>query len=148
MNRLCKLIATVFYIGYLPIAPGSIGSLVALFFYYFIKQDSYLVGASILVSLILGLLTARKAEELFELEDASQIIIDEFTGMLVSLYLLPPTMGYIVSAFLLFRFFDIIKPEPIKTLEKLKGSAGIMADDLMAGVYANLVLQAVYRLFH
>jgi len=145
MSRLCKLIASVFYIGYLPVAPGSMGSLAALFLYYFIKADPLLVGVCICLCLILGLLTAGKAEQLFGGKDASEIIIDEFAGMLVSLYLLPATMGYVVAAFLLFRFFDIVKPRPIKTLEGLNGGLGVMADDLMAGVYTNLILQFVYR---
>ena len=64
--------------------------------------------------------------------------------MLISLYRIPPTMGYVVAGFLLFRFFDIVKPKPIKNLEKLKGSLGIMSDDIVAGVYTNIILQAVY----
>ena len=68
----------------------------------------------------------------------------EFAGMLISLYRMPPTMGYVVTGFLLFRFFDIVKPRPIQNLEKLKGSLGIMSDDLVAGVYANMALQVVY----
>ncbi len=147
MRRLCKLIASVFYIGYLPVAPGSIGSFAALFIYFFIKDNPRLMGISIIISLILGLLTAGTAERLFGGRDASEIIIDEFTGMLVGLYLLPASMGYIVSAFLLFRFFDIVKPAPIKKLEGLSGGLGVMADDLMAGVYTNLILHVVYRVF-
>jgi len=147
MNRLCKLIATVFYLGYLPVAPGSIGSFAALFLYGALKNSPQMMGASIVLCIILGLLTAGKTEKLLGGKDASEIIIDEFAGMLVALYLLPPTMGYIVAASILFRFFDIIKPRPIRNLEKLNGSLGIMLDDLLAGVYANLILQIVHRLF-
>ena len=66
--------------------------------------------------------------------------------MLISLYRIPPTMGYVVAGFLLFRFFDIVKPKPIKDLEKLKGSLGIMSDDIVAGIYANILLQVIYIL--
>jgi len=145
IDNLCKLVASVFYIGYFPIAPGSVGSFAALFLYYFIKEDPLLMGIAIISSLILGFLTAGRANDIFGEKDASEIVIDEFTGMLVSLFLLPATMGYIVSAFLLFRFFDIIKPKPISSLEELEGGFGIMADDLMAGVYTNIILQIVYR---
>ncbi len=145
MVRVCKLIASVFYIGYLPVAPGRIGSFAALLLYGFVKDSPVAMGVCIIVCFILGLLTAGKTERLLEDKDAGEIIIDEFTGMLISLYLLPPTMMYVVSAFLLFRFFDIIKPKPIDRLEKLGGSLGIMLDDVMAGVYANLILQVVYR---
>lgn len=147
MNTFCKLIATVFYIGYLPVAPGSIGSFAALFLYGALRNNPQMMGASIALCIVLGLLTAGRAEKLLGGKDASEIVIDEFAGMLVALYLLPPTMGYIVSAFILFRFFDIIKPRPIRNLEKLNGSMGIMLDDLLAGVYANLILQVVHRLF-
>ncbi len=147
MNVFCRLIATVFYIGYLPIAPGSMGSFAALFLYYFIGADPLLLRAAIILCILLGLLTAGRAEQLFGGKDSGEIIIDEFAGMLVSLYLLPPTMGYIVAAFLLFRFFDIVKPRPIRTVERLSGSLGIMLDDILAGVYTNLILQIVYRVF-
>ena len=147
MDRFCKLISTVFYLGYLPVAPGSMGSFAALFLYYFVKDNPLLMGVAIVICLLLGFLTAGRAEDLFGGKDASEIIIDEFTGMLVALYLLPATMGYVVSAFLLFRFFDIVKPNPINKLEKLEGGLGVMADDLLAGVYANLILQVVHRIF-
>lgn len=146
MRRLVELISTIFYIGYLPVAPGTLGSFSALFLYYFIKNSPAAMGIAIGLSIFLGFLTAGKAEELFGGKDASEIIIDEFAGMLVALYLLPVTMGYIVSAFLLFRFFDIVKPAPINKLERLDGSLGIMTDDLAAGVYANLILQVIYRI--
>ena len=145
MNALYKLIASVFYIGYIPAVPGSVGSLAALFVCYFAKPAPQFMGGYILISLVLGLLTAGKAERIFGVEDAGRIVIDEFTGMLLSLYLLPSRISYGVAAFFLFRFFDIVKPKPIAQLEKLKGSLGIMADDIMAGLYANLILQVIYR---
>lgn len=147
VNVFCRLIATVFYVGYMPVAPGSMGSFAALFLYYFIGADPLLLGAAIVLCILLGLLTAGRAERLFGGKDSGEIIIDEFAGMLVSLYLLPPTMGYIVAAFLLFRFFDIIKPGPIRTVERLGGSLGIMLDDILAGVCTNLILRVFYRVF-
>lgn len=144
MDRLCKIIASLFYMGYLPVAPGTLGSLVALIPCYFLRHSPLIMGITIVVIIALGLLTAKRMEELFNEKDPGEIIIDEFAGMLVSLYLLPFSMGYVVSGFLLFRFFDIVKPKPIKEFEKLDGSIGIMADDLMAGVYTNMILQVVY----
>ena len=140
-----KFIASVCFMGYLPVAPGTLGSLAGLFVYQFIYNDPVISGIFILISIMLGLLTAGKVAKLFGEIDPSEIVIDEFAGMLLSVYLLPLTMGYMVSAFLLFRFFDIVKPKPISTMEKLNGSLGIMADDIMAGLYANLILQVVYR---
>lgn len=145
-DRLYSIIASVFYIGYLPVAPGTLGSLAALIAYYFICHSAVLMGAVILIIIILGFITAGKVEKMFGEKDPEEIIIDEFGGMLISLYRIPPTMGYVVTGFLLFRFFDIVKPRPIRNLEKLNGSLGIMSDDLIAGVYTNIALQVIYIL--
>ncbi|HAZ10957.1 MAG: hypothetical protein A2047_00250 [Omnitrophica bacterium GWA2_41_15] len=143
-DRLCRMIASVFYIGYLPVAPGTLGSLASLVLYYFICHDALIMAAVILIVIILGFMTAGRVEKVFGEKDPGEIVIDEFAGMLISLYRLPPTMGYVVTGFLLFRFFDIVKPKPIQSLEKLKGSLGIMSDDIIAGVYANIALQIIY----
>ena len=143
-DRLYRMIASVFYIGYLPVAPGTLGSLAALLLYYFICRNTITMTAVILIATILGFITAGKVEKMFGEKDPGEIIIDEFAGMLISLYRLPPTMGYVIAGFLLFRFFDIVKPKPIHDLEKLKGSLGVMSDDIIAGVYANMALQVVY----
>lgn len=144
MGRLYRMIASVFYIGYLPVAPGTLGSLAALVLYYFICHNALIMGAVILIVTMLGFMTAGAVEKMFEEKDPGEIVIDEFSGMLISLYRIPPAMGYVVAGFLLFRFFDIVKPKPIQNLERLKGGLGIMSDDIVAGVYANMILQAVY----
>ena len=143
-DRIYKMIASIFYVGYLPVAPGTLGSLAAIILYYFICKNAVIMAAVILIIIALGFITAGRVEKIFREKDPSEIVIDEFAGMLISLYRLPPTMGYVVTGFLLFRFFDIVKPKPISNLEKLKGSLGIMSDDIVAGVYANMILQAVY----
>jgi len=143
-NRFYKIIASVFYIGYLPVASGTLGSLSALILYYFICRDVIIMAVAILIVIILGFVTTGKVEKMFGEKDPEEIVIDEFAGMLITLYRIPPTMGYVVTGFLLFRFFDIVKPKPIKDLERLKGSLGIMSDDIVAGVYANILLQAIY----
>ena len=143
-GRLYRMIASVFYIGYLPVAHGTLGSLASLVLYYFICHDAVIMAAVILIVIILGFMTAGRVEKMFGEKDPGEIVIDEFAGMLISLYRLPPTMGYVVTGFLLFRFFDIVKPKPIQNLEKIKGSMGIMSDDIIAGVYANMILQVVY----
>ena len=146
MSRAYEMIASVFYIGYLPVAPGTLGSLVGLIVYYFVKDNPITMGVAILIVTALGFLTAGRAEKIFGGKDPDEIVIDELSGMLISLYLLPSSMGYVVSGFILFRFFDIVKPKPIQSFEKLKGSLGIMSDDLIAGLYANMALQIVYML--
>ncbi|MBU1912009.1 MAG: phosphatidylglycerophosphatase A [Candidatus Omnitrophica bacterium] len=143
-DRLYKMMASVFYMGYLPVAPGTLGSLAAVLLYYFICRNTIMMSAVILVIIILGFVTSGRVEKIFGEKDPDEIVIDEFAGMLISLYRIPPVMGYVVTGFLLFRFFDIVKPKPIRDLEKLKGSMGIMSDDIIAGVYTNIALQVVY----
>lgn len=143
MSFLYRLIATVFFIGYIPFAPGTFGSLVALFLYYFIKDSPSAMGVAVVLSLLSGFLSAGRAEKFFKKKDPRNIVIDEFSGMLIAVLFLPPRPIYILSAFFLFRFFDVVKTWPIAGLERLKGSKGIMLDDIMAGIYANLILQAV-----
>lgn len=138
------MIASIFYIGYLPVAPGTLGSLAAIVLYYFIWHNALTTAIVILIVIALGFITSGRVEKIFGEKDPGEIIIDEFSGMLVSLYRIPPSMGYVVTGFLLFRFFDIVKPKPIQNLERLKGSLGIMSDDLMAGVYTNMALQVIY----
>ncbi|MCX5687234.1 MAG: phosphatidylglycerophosphatase A [Candidatus Omnitrophica bacterium] len=145
-DRFYRIIASVFYIGYLPVASGTLGSLSALILYYFICRDVIIMTIAILIVIVLGFITTGKVEKMFGEKDPGEIVIDEFAGMLIALYRIPPTMGYVVTGFLLFRFFDIVKPKPIKNLEKLKGSLGIMSDDIIAGVYANILLQTIYML--
>ncbi len=92
--------------------------------------------------IIIGTIASDTAERLIGETDSRHIIIDEFVGFLVSVAFIPHTYGYLASAFLLFRFFDILKPFPIGLAEKaLKGGAGIIADDILAGIFTNLVLQ-------
>ncbi len=143
-GRLYKMIASVFYIGYLPVAPGTLGSLAAIVLYYFIYRNTVIMTVITLMVIILGFITSGRVEKLFGEKDPGEIVIDELSGMLISMYRIPPAMGYVVTGFLLFRFFDIVKPRPIRDLERFKGSIGIMSDDLVAGVYTNLALQVIY----
>jgi phosphatidylglycerophosphatase A len=98
--------------------------------------------AIIAAGIIIGTIAADTAEKLIGETDSGHIIIDEFVGFLISVIYIPHTYGYLASAFLLFRFFDILKPFPIRKLERtIKGGAGIMADDILAGIFTNLVIQ-------
>jgi len=142
--RLYRMIASVFFVGYLPVTPGTLGSLAALILYYFLCQSAAVMAAAILIAVVLGFMTSGRVERMFGEKDPGEIVIDEFSGMLISLYRIPPVMGYVVAGFLLFRFFDIVKPKPIRDLEKLTGSLGIMSDDIIAGIYTNIILQVAY----
>ncbi len=141
-NALLKNIATLGFIGYLPFAPGTWGTIAALLFVAFIPLSQTGLLAVILFGIIIGSIAAGTAEKLLDEIDSSHIIIDEFVGFLISIIFLPHAYGYLVSAFLLFRFFDILKPFPIGRLEQMiKGGAGIMADDILAGIFTNAALQ-------
>lgn len=129
--------------GYLPFAPGTFGTLAGLVVMVILRPALPLHIALSVFSIIMGVISSTHAERLFNKKDPSYVVIDEFAGYIVSLLFLPLSWGYIIAAFFLFRIFDIIKPPPLRKLEySLKGGFGIMADDIGAAVYTNLLLQA------
>lgn len=147
IRRLLKEIATLGFIGYLPVAPGTWGTLAGLAFVICLRLSLPLHLSAIAFCTIAGMIASGIAEEMIGEQDSSHIIIDEFTGFLISFIALPRTPEYFIAAFLLFRFFDILKPMPIRTVERLlPGGIGIMADDIMAGVFTNLILQGLHVL--
>jgi len=145
-NLAVKITSTFFYIGYLPFIPGTFGSLAGLALYYFVKDSMFAYVLLVLILAILGFLSAGRAEKVFQMRDPKYVVIDEVVGMLLSLMFLPYDIKLVVSGFFLFRLLDTLKPFPIGRLERLDGSKGIMGDDIMAGLYANIVLQVVFRL--
>ena len=147
MQKIIKLFATFFYVGYVPIAQGTFASLAALLLYCLIGSVFPVYIFITLLLILLGFLVSGRAEELFKEKDASQITIDEASGMLVAFFLIPPTWPYIIGGFMLFRFLDVVKPQPIRKLESLKGSTGVMLDDIAAGVLTNIVLQIARLIF-
>jgi phosphatidylglycerophosphatase A len=136
-------IATSLGAGYLPVAPGTFGSAVGLLLWLALPHVLWIQILSIVVVAVAGSWSGNVAEEHFQKPDPSQVVVDEVAGMMVTL-LLNPMMGplWVVAAFVLFRAADIAKPFPVNRLERLPGGIGIMADDLAAGVYANLALRA------
>ena len=140
---LTKLIATFFYIGYFPLIPGTAGSLAGVLIYLLIKNNILTFIFTLSALLALGFLVCGKVEELGRKKDPSYVIIDEVCGMLLSLIFLPFDIRLVMLAFFIFRILDTLKPCPIGRLEKFKGSLGIMGDDIVAGIYTNIVLQAV-----
>ncbi len=137
--------ATGFGVGYSPVAPGTLGTLIAIPIYYFLSNISSPIYEITLIGFFfLSVWVSEKAEVLFGKKDDQRIVIDEIMGFLVTMLWVPKTAILIVTGFFLFRFFDILKPFPIRRLEKgLKGGYGVVLDDVMAGVYANIVLQMI-----
>jgi len=145
-QEIIKLISTFFYAGYLPLIPGTFGSLAGLFVFYLIKNNILILILATCVITILGFAVTGKAEAIFKKKDASYIVIDEVSGMLLSLLFLPYDIKLVVIGFFLFRILDTLKPFPAGRLQNLKGSLGIMTDDIVAAVYTNIILQVVLRL--
>jgi len=135
--------ATGFGIGYLPIAPGTWATLLAIPMGSFLsKMPSPFYELTLLTLFFLSSWISEKAESLFGRRDDPRIVIDEMLGFFITLFWIPKTALSIGVGFLLFRFFDILKPFPIRYLEKrLKGGYGVVMDDVVAGVYGNIVLR-------
>ena len=143
MKHFILLLATGFGVGYSPIAPGTLGTLVAILIYYFLSNIlSPLYEITLLGFLFLSVWVSGNAEIFFERKDDQRIVIDEITGFLIAMLWVPKTIRFVIIGFFLFRFFDIVKPFPIRRLEKgFKGGFGVVLDDVVAGVYANILLR-------
>lgn len=145
LRKLHLAIATLGYIGYIPYAPGTFGSLVGLLFMLSFKPSDSLLLLILFILSLIGIISAGNSEKSMG-RDSPRIVIDEFCGYLLSIIFLPKDLTYLILAFILFRFFDILKPPPIKNIEvTFKGGLAIMLDDLAAGIYANICIQ-IWRL--
>jgi phosphatidylglycerophosphatase A len=145
LTALARWIATVGGLGYAPI-PGTVASLpVALLVWRVAPPDRWLVGAAAAVTVV-GIWAAGREEARVGEPDPSCIVVDEVAGMLVTVIAQPRTLGWIVALFLLFRVMDVWKPLGIRRLQDLPGGFGVVVDDLVAGLYANLVGQLLHRL--
>jgi phosphatidylglycerophosphatase A len=143
MTTLIITLATGFYTGYLPKAPGTWGSLVALPIHFLLIQLSPVgYSVSLAVFFILAVLISGSAEKIFDYKDPGMIVIDEIAGMLVALISAPHhPLGWLL-AFVLFRLFDIWKPFPIRWIDRrVQGGLGIVLDDLLAGLFVLIIFQ-------
>ena len=141
MSSLGLAIATAFGVGYLPLAPGTFGSMLGLGVWWLLPQTPLVQGAAITVLFAAGCWAGTVAERHFGKTDPRHVVIDEVLGMLITLFLIPVGWPGALGAFLLFRLADIVKPFPSNRLEGLPGGLGVMADDAMAAIYANLALR-------
>jgi phosphatidylglycerophosphatase A len=146
---LAKFIGTGFYSGYFPLFPGTVGSMAGLVVYGLLVRGGILSRTSttgwlvaLVVIFVLGVVSARRCEELFG-HDNKRIVVDEIWGMLIALFLLPVRWPWIAGSFVLFRFFDVIKPFPGRRAERVGGGFGVMLDDGVAGVYTLGVMHLV-----
>jgi len=148
MRKAAEIIATAFYIGYAPIVPATFGAAFgALLFWLAVPQS---IAAQLLVTIaliILAVIVSGRAEEKYG-RDGRQIVIDEVAGMFVSLCFLFPAGSLknpwvLLAAFVAFRVFDVLKPFPAGRSQRLPGGWGVVADDVVAGIYANILVRVL-----
>jgi phosphatidylglycerophosphatase A len=137
-------------LGYSPIAPGTAGSLLGIILYIPLSYLLPIYYALFLLSAsLLSFKIAGEAERIFGKKDCQFIVIDEVVGVFFTMFLFPPTLFYLSAGFLLFRVFDIVKPFPAGWLDrKMSGGPGVVLDDIVAGIYANIglhILSAVWK---
>jgi phosphatidylglycerophosphatase A len=149
MNYFIVMLATGFGVGYSPIAPGTTGTLLSIPIYLFLSQiPSRLYELTLLTFFFLASWIAEQAQKYWATRDDQRIVIDEIMGFLITMLWIPRTIFFISMGFILFRFFDILKPFPIRRLEKRwKGGFGVVLDDVAAGVYVNIILQIISYYF-
>ena len=148
MRRVAVLVCSFGYIGFFPVAPGTVGSAAGLVIYFATRQFASPYFDLVLICLLLaaGLVLTRPCEEDLHCTDPGPIVIDEVMGMLITVFMIPVGWWGMLLGFLLFRVLDVVKPFPARRLERLHGGFGVMADDAMAAIYANLLLRGAYYL--
>ena len=142
-NKAAVFLATGFYIGKIPFAPGTFGSLIGLplcFLLAGIQISAAIIAALLIIALAIWI--SNVAERALERRDPGCIVIDEIAGMVVTLIGLPFNLTTAAIGFILFRILDILKPFPIRILDKrLPGGLGIVADDVVAGIFSNALIR-------
>ena len=148
MRRLAVFICSFGYIGFVPFAPGTFGSAAGVAIYLAARHSpaAYLQPLLIVALFAAGVAFTKACEEELRCTDPGPIVIDEVMGMLITVFMIPVGWVGLLVGFLLFRALDVVKPFPARQLERLHGGLGVMADDAMAAIYANLLLRGVYYL--
>jgi phosphatidylglycerophosphatase A len=153
MKLIYKLTATALGAGYSPFAPGTMGAIVGCIALWLFEKYNLISTTStpilfiglILVTTVLGIIATDKLEEEWG-KDPSKVVLDEVIGVWIAMMFIPFSFFNVLLAFGLFRYFDIAKPLGIRKLESLKGGLGVMADDMLAGIYSNITLQIILAL--
>jgi phosphatidylglycerophosphatase A len=151
MRTLTILLATGVYSGYFPVAPGTAGSVVGIALSWLVFGPLWIRSPAATLAIfaaafIAACWIAGRAEVIFDEHDSSRIVIDEVLGMVATMFANPLTPAYFAAGFVVFRVFDVLKPFPAGLIDRaIGGGAGVMLDDLAAAVYANIVLQVLWR---
>ena len=147
INLFEKIVGSGFYTGYIPVASGTFGSLVAIVIYLIPGfEQLQIILPSIVILFVYGVFVSSKFEKLYG-KDPSQCTVDEVVGTWIALIALPKTAYIISTSFLVWRALDIIKPFPARSSEKLPGGWGIMIDDVISGFYSLIIVQLVVYSF-
>jgi phosphatidylglycerophosphatase A len=142
VDKFAFVLSSCFGLGLIPVAQGTFGSLAGIPFAVALAHLGPVAHAYLIFFFVLlAVWAAGRSAGTLEKDDPAEVVIDETAGQLLTLFLLPPTGLNLSLGFVLFRLFDILKPYPIRRLEKVAGGAGIVLDDLLAGVYANLCIR-------
>jgi phosphatidylglycerophosphatase A len=145
-DRAVIFLATGLLIGNVPFAPGTFGSIIGLPLAFLLSRLNLLLSVSfILLFVFFAIAVASAAEKILSQKDPAKIVIDEIAGLMVTFAGLPFNLKTAIAGFIIFRAFDILKPFPIRTLErKVPGGGGVVLDDVLAGIYANLILRLAF----
>lgn len=145
-GKLALILATWFGSGLAPVVPGTVGTLAAVPLVLLTDLGAWCSVLAPVVITVVAIWASNRTQGLLGRTDPSEVVIDEVAGFLVTMLLVPPSWTSIGLGFILFRFFDIVKPWPVRQAERLKGGLGVVMDDLLAGIYANLILRGILLL--
>ncbi|MEJ2101558.1 MAG: phosphatidylglycerophosphatase A [Desulfobacterales bacterium] len=145
-ERAVMFLATGLFIGAAPFAPGTFGSIIGLPIVFLLSRLNLLLAVCfILLFILFAIGIASVAEKILDQKDPAKIVIDEIAGVMVAFIGLPFNLKTVIAGFIIFRVFDILKPFPIRTLEsRVSGGSGVFLDDVVAGIYANLILRLAF----
>ena len=146
-RHLIIILATVCYVGKIPVIPATALCALTAAIVIIFTLKPVIIAIVLLLSAIIGCLIAKSATQIYCDRDPRCFVLDELAGISLSLLFLPVTPCIVISAFFIFRFFDIIKPLGISKLDQMSNPVGIVLDDLLAGLYTNIILQISVRLF-
>ena len=149
--------ASLLFIGYFPYAPGTIGAAITIVALWFVNDKAqFLFAPSNIVwfwvamfgVIAISTFLSSKSKEIFGVHDAPQIIVDEVAGQFITFFMVPISFHTLVLGFLLFRFFDIVKPYPVFAMEEIEDGLGVVMDDVAAGVMSNISLMVILAAYH
>ncbi|MFQ5480564.1 MAG: phosphatidylglycerophosphatase A [Thermodesulfobacteriota bacterium] len=144
-KKLIVFLATGTYLGLIPFAPGTFGTLWGVVIAFLMRgAGTGVQGAVIVIVTLVSIFLSGKAIRIFASKDPSAVVCDEVAGYLAAFFLIPFTLFNAILVFILFRIFDIVKPYPVSYIDRtVPGGAGVVLDDIMAGIYANIAAQFI-----